>query len=192
VLALPDLVGNVVTIAVVGLDLSLSSTGVTLPDGTSRTIRPRAGSDDNSRRLHEIVTRLDLYLKVAKPDVGVIESVFVSRNRKVAMLLAGLAWCVRHRFFELDIPYVDVAPAVLKEYATGNGHASKDEMVEAARMAGAVVANDDEADSFWLHAMGRSQYSATWEPAYRSSDLLSTRERVRASIKWPILEVASA
>jgi Holliday junction resolvasome RuvABC endonuclease subunit len=180
-----------VTIAVVGLDLSLSSTGVTLPDGTSRTIRPRAGSDDNSRRLHEIVTRLDLYLKVTKPDVGVIESVFVYRNRKTAMLLAGLAWCVRHRFFELDIPYVDVDNQQLKEYATGNGHASKDEMVEAARMAGAVVANDDEADSFWLHAMGRSEYSATWEPGFRGVELLEVRAGVRRAIKWPTLEGAA-
>lgn len=179
------------TVGVIGLDLSLSSTGVTLPDGTSRTIRPRAGSSDNSRRLHEIVTRIDLYLKAARPDVGVIETVFVYRNRKTAMLLAGLAWCVRHRLFEAAIPYVDVDNHQVKAYATGAGGASKEEMVEAARLAGAVVTNDDEAFSWWLHAMGRSQYSDTWEPAYRGLELLDVRAAVRASIKWPLLEGAT-
>lgn len=180
------------TVAVVGLDLSLRATGLTQPDGSSRTIRPRAGADDNSRRLHEIVTRLDLYFKVSRPDVAVIETVFVSRNRRTAMLLAGLGWCVRHRLFEMAVPYVDVDNQQLKEYAVGNGHASKDELVEAARMAGAIVANDDEADSYWLHAMGRSQYSETWEPAYRCVDLLDVRAGVRGSIKWPTIEGAPA
>lgn len=178
------------TVRVVGLDLSLSSTGVTLADGTCRTIRPQAGSDDNPRRLHQIVTRIDTYLRAQPPDLGVIETVFVYKNRKTAMLLAGLAWCVRQRFFELGIEYVDVDNNRVKEYATGSGSASKDEMVAAARQCGAVVANDDEAFSWWLHAMGRSQFSELWEPPFRSVELLEVRARVRGSICWPTLEGA--
>lgn len=181
------------TVAVVGLDLSATSTGVTLPDGSSRTIRPRAGSKDRGRRLNEIVMRLDTYLRT-KPDVALLEGPNLGAipGRLAAVVLGEVRGAVKGRLFELGIEFVEVAPKQLKLYATGSGNASKDEMVEAARGAGAVVANDDEADSWWLYAMGRSQFSETWEPAFRCVDLLEVRAAVRGSIKWPALEGATS
>lgn len=178
------------TARVIGLDLSLSATGIALHDGSSRTIKPQAGSDDNVRRLHQLVTRIDSYIKADQPDLVVIESTFVGRNRRTSMLLAGLGWCVRQRVFEMAIPYADVENGQLKEYATGDGKASKDDMVFAARQAGFTPANDNEADAVWLHAMGRSEFSETWEPAYRCVELLEVRAQVRRSIRWPAVEVA--
>lgn len=179
------------TVRVVGIDPSLSSTGIALHDSSTRTIRPQAGSSDNARRLHQLVTRIDSYIKADRPDLVVIEKVFVGAlSKNTVLLLGGLAWCIRQRLFELGVPYADVDNQKLKQYATGAGNASKDDMLSAARQSGVAVENDDEADAFFLHAMGRSQFSETWEPAFRCVELLEVRARVRASIRWPELEGA--
>jgi hypothetical protein len=59
----------------------------------------------------------------------------------------------------MGIPYALVAPAQVKQFATGNGGADKFAMVEAARqrfgdLAGWRPLSPDEADALWLAAMG--------------------------------------
>lgn len=62
-------------------------------------------------------------------------------------LLHGLAW-EAHRAAELrNIPRHDVYPQTLKKHVTGNGHAKKDEVMEAVKTAGHNVQNDNEADA---------------------------------------------
>lgn len=68
--------------------------------------------------------------------------------------LGEAAGVVKLRLFRMGVPFVLVAPKALKKFATGNGNASKDEMVAACKAAGGVPANDDEADAFWLRRYG--------------------------------------
>lgn len=179
------------TVRVVGLDLSATSTGVALPDGSCRTIRPHAGAKDRGRRLNEIVMRLDPFLRlgvdlalVEGPNLGAIP------GRLAALILGEVRGAVKGRLFELDIPSVEIAPQQLKKFATGSGSASKEQMIDAARESLAVVANDDEADAWHLYALGRSQFSETWDPVFRAAELVDVRRQIRASIKWPALEGA--
>lgn len=186
------------TVRVIGLDLSVAATGLAKPDGATVTIRPHAGAGDPARRLNEIVARLDPYLRLGV-DLAVIEG--YSRGGPggpyVMLRLAEVGGAVRLRLFELGIPFIEIPPSQLKKFAVGYGGSrqrpvTKADVVEAARLAGVSAANDNEADAFWLHAMGRSEFSETWEPAYRSAELLEVRAQVRASIRWPSLDVSRA
>lgn len=180
---------------IIGLDVSTSSTGLAMPDGTCRTIKPRAGASEPARRLNEILHLLTPYLNLSRADLALIEGYSPGGPGRgfTTLRLGEVGGAVRLRLFELGIPYVEIAPSTLKKYATGFGGSSKHkvtktEMVEAAKNAGARVSNSDEADAWWLYAIGRSQFSETWEPAYRSSDLLEVRAEVRAAVAWPSLD----
>lgn len=141
--------------AVIGLDLSLTCSGVALTDGSTRSIRPHCGPDHPARRLNEIIGRLDGCLRHGHPTIAIIEGYNPGGHQGfTACRLGELGGAVRLRLFELGIAYFEVAPAQLKKYATGNGGASKDEMVAAAEAAGGRPANHDEADAWWLRHMG--------------------------------------
>lgn len=175
------------TVRVIGLDLSVRSSGIALPDGNTRTIAPRTTSHDPARRLHEIVTRLDCHLKAYRPDLAVIEGYNLGAiPGKLSLVRLGeLGGAVRVRLFELDIPFAEIPPSVVKQYATGSGAAKKPQMVAAAKACGINVSNDDEADAWWLHAMGRARYSEMWDPPYLGGDLFDLRAGILNRIRWP-------
>jgi Holliday junction resolvasome RuvABC endonuclease subunit len=175
----------------VGLDLSCSRSGVALPDNTTRSIVPRAGSSDPARRLNEIVWRLDAYLQVERAtgvDLAVIEGYNLGPvvGRLAAVRLGEVGGAVRTRLFELGIPFIEIPPKQVKLWATGNGNASKDMMVEAAQADGAIVANHDEADAYWCHDIGRCR-DGDWRPLSAPDPLREVRSKIRRSLKWPAL-----
>jgi len=57
--------------------------------------------------------------------------------------------------FENEVPYVVVPPVSLKKFATGNASAEKEDMVEAAKRAGFVTSDDNQADAFFLSQIAR-------------------------------------
>ena len=62
---------------------------------------------------------------------------------------------IRLALIESEVPYVTIAPATLKKYATGKGNATKADM----RMAwfqrtGEDVRDDDAVDALWLRQIG--------------------------------------
>lgn len=142
-----------------GLDLSVASTGVAMPWGETRTLKPRSTSKEPARRLQEIVYRLDVWLRSSRADVAVLEGYSPhGPSGWTTLRLGELGGAVRVRLFELGIPYVEVPPASLKHFATGNGKATKADMVEAATARGAEVHNDNEADAWHLHRLGKAFY----------------------------------
>lgn len=133
---------------VVGLDLSVSATGVARRDGTTYTIKPAATGD---RRLVEI--RDSVGLAVGGCDLVVIEDVVV---RSQAGAFVGMVHgAVRTALFLWEIPYVLIPPATLKKYATGRGGAGKPEMAVALfKRFGLELADDNQVDAAWLRAAG--------------------------------------
>lgn len=150
-----------VDVLVLGLDLSVKSTGVAMPWGETRTIVPRSMSKEPARRLQEIVYRLDIWLRSSRADVAVLEGYSPGGPGGPwgTLRLGELGGAVRVRLFEHGIPYVEIAPTSLKHFATGNGKASKDDMVAAAQHQGAAVANHDEADAWHLRRLGLAFYA---------------------------------
>lgn len=180
------------TIRVVGLDLSTRSTGYTDPAGGMHTIRP--ASKDRDRRLNEIRVLLDPYLRLAKPDVAVIESPVSARGgQQTFRILAELAGVVRERLFEYDCQTVEIAPGQLKKLACGNGGkaTTKDHMVDAVVECGGHPRNEDEADSWWCWAAGRMWFDR-WEPVFRREELRVVRREVLAGLRWPALKLTEA
>lgn len=167
---------------VVGLDLSLASTGVARVDGKTTTIKPNAGPLEPARRLFEIVTAVDYQLTGTGdpiPTLAVLEAHHYAAGRgATAGKLAELAGAVKLRLFELDVVTVTIPAATLKKWATGNGGASKDEMLIAAEERGGKPANDDEADAYLLRAIGQAYGAGTWFDR-QGSDEIETRIR-----KW--------
>lgn len=144
---------------VVGLDLSITSTGVTWRDGATETIATR--SADGDWRLcfirDQLTTALapdELPPQTKRTDLVVIEEIPPVRAHAIAKsgMVHGV---VRDLLIRLGIPYALVPPSSLKKYATGRGNANKTQMAVAAQKRfGLEFDDDNQCDAFWLRAMG--------------------------------------
>lgn len=124
---------------VVGIDPSLTSTGLALIDaltGTAYTaaVTSKGKKTDTlvmqSERIRDLTDRICDYVRVADPALVVIESAtFSTRNDTSAHRRAGLWWSVVNDLVAEDFPVVTLSPAEVKKFATGKGNAGKDMMV---------------------------------------------------------------
>ncbi|GGX02177.1 crossover junction endodeoxyribonuclease RuvC [Streptomyces chryseus] len=163
---LADLVAAPVDgLRVLGLDLSLTSTGVALPDGTTYRIKTR--QKDGDHRLRVIRNDLREVLAQHRPHLAVVED--LPRHAKGAGITAKVHGIVVGELLDADVPYAYVVPATLKKYATDNGNADKRRMADAAYLAaGAEFPGDlnargeggDMCDAWWLRAAGHDALGA--------------------------------
>lgn len=140
---------------VLGIDPSLTSSGVARPDGTTgRWTTSYTGEE----RLDLIRQLLYDTLDAEAPQLVVIEGYsYASANQ--AHQIGELGGVLRLELYRSHIPYIEVAPKSLKKYATGNASAPKNEMLAAAiRRLGYPGHSDDEADAAWLRAMALDHY----------------------------------
>lgn len=139
---------------VIGLDLSLSSTGVACNLGWTARIRvaPAAGAGP-FYRLRVIRNEVMGYVRGA--DLVVVEGLAVASTTGQHLTRAGL-WHLVMEWIDRELPWAEVPPATLKKYATGKGNAGKDEVLAAVikRFPGIEVRGNDEADALVLAAMG--------------------------------------
>lgn len=169
-------------IRAIGLDLSISASGVALADGTCRTFRPTVGTDQPARRLHELVERIATWLRQA--DVAVIEGYNPGGHQGFTMVrLAELGGAIRVLLHERNIPYVEIAPKSLKLFAAGTGDAKKEQMITVAQACGATVANDNEADAWLLRLAALQRYEPRWEWPQLTRSI--------AALPWPNVKVAA-
>lgn len=133
---------------VVGLDLSLTATGVAA--GTKATTLKSSATG-----MARLVDLRDAVLAVcADADLVAVEGYsFGSRNSQ-AHALGELGGVVRVALHEAAIRYLDVSPATVKKYATGRGNAPKAEVYGAAiRRLGYQGCDHNQADALWLRAL---------------------------------------
>jgi Holliday junction resolvasome RuvABC endonuclease subunit len=137
---------------VVGLDLSLTSTGIAFPDGTVATIKTRGLS--GPARISQV--RREILVDIPDDiELVVIEGYAYNSHTAHAHELAELGGVVRHTLWAEGVPYLDVSPNSVKKYATGNGHANKIAVYGAAqKRLGYEGDSHDEADALWLRAVG--------------------------------------
>ena len=175
---------------VVGLDLSLTSTGVASNAGWTERIRTRPGADPFTRLRtirSEVLDRVRGGLEHA--DLVVVEGPAFrgAGNETGHHQRAGLWWLVLEAIDARDIPWAQVPPACLKRYATGKGNASKDEVLAAVirRFPAVEVAGNDAADALVLAAMGADHMGVPMVemPAAHRTGL--------AKVAWPTLAARS-
>lgn len=174
---------------IVGLDLSLTSTGVAFGDDTTGTVHTQAIKSKlhGTARLVEIrehVLGIVLFPFVA--DVVVVEGyAFGSpRGASNAHSLGELGGVIKLALYEHQVPVVIAPPASVKKFACDAGNAPKVEvLVAAVKASGLDFSTSDEADAYWLREMGCHRYGAPSQvmpTAYRSAAI--------AKVDWPDIE----
>ena len=151
---------------VVGIDPSLTSTGVVVVDAQDRltvqtaTVESRGARSDSwasrSERVRGLAASVTAEVPVSARLV-VMESPSLSqRNAGSAHDRAGLWWAIYWRLTDRGIPVLPVPPAVRAKYAAGKGNAAKDAVMLAVarRYPHVDIGNNNEADAMVLAAIG--------------------------------------
>ncbi|PJN38962.1 hypothetical protein CG747_20675 [Streptomyces sp. CB02959] len=165
---------------ILGLDLSLTSTGVALPDGTTYRIKTR--SQDGDHRLVIIRDHLRRMLSTHGPvHLAVVED--LPRNAMAAGATGMVQGIARCELADAEVPVAFVVPATLKSYAADHGRADKARMANAAYLAAGVQFADDpggdQCDAWWLRAAGHDRVGT---PLF---DLPEAQRARLAKAKWP-------
>jgi Holliday junction resolvasome RuvABC endonuclease subunit len=154
-----DVVPSPAGFAVMGLDLSITSTGVARTDGT--TVRIRTRQKDGPRRLTVIRDRLTIEVAEQRPQLAVIEDLPMNAGRMSLTNLKNMACLhgvVQALLVDAGVPWAYVNTKTLKKYACDNGGATKADMTAAAFLADGATFEDDEGadqvDAWWLRAAG--------------------------------------
>lgn len=177
---------------VVGLDPSLTGTGLALPSGRRTITSTRTGSSvaDRRRRYAGILARVldgiegDPALDGSRLLV-LIEGYAFSRQGVGHADLIECGWFLRDRLAGRYGPerVVEVGPSVLKKYATGKGNATKPDLrVALLKRTGVDEPDDNRVDAEWLRLMGLDALGAP------EVELPEAHRAVLRSVPWPHLE----
>lgn len=179
----------------VGLDLSLSSTGLAamvdgrLVDTENIVTRGRNGAtySETMPRIIDIAYQVDQWVKSlpGEIDIAVIEAPSYRSSNGKPHERAGLWWQVFGDLWADGVTMVAVSPATRASYITGNGRAKKPEVFEHARarydQEALLIPNHDVADAAGMAAMASRRLGHIAEPMEIPDRSLKSFEGVR----WP-------
>ncbi len=178
---------------IVGLDLSLTSTGVAqiASNGNGRGLRVTLDRITSKPTADTIAARSVRLRKMAGQVIGLsvgadlvmIEGPAFASSTGAIWDRAGLWWLVVGRLTGLGLPVVEVPPTTLKCYAVGKGNAGKDLVLAAVikRYAHAAdVTGNDVADALALASMGARYLGCEIEES-----LPDTHTRAMKAVKFP-------
>lgn len=146
---------------VIGLDLSLASTGIASSDGWLKRVQSKGAADATfaarARRIRDM--RDEVLATVDGVGLVVIEGPSYGQSRGSSAGShdrSGLWWLVACDLHAAGVPVAVAAPAARTKYATGRGNASKDAVLAAVvrRFPAWDVDGNDVADALVLAAMG--------------------------------------
>ena len=124
-----------------GIDQSLTSTGVTIYDGkdfiykllqTEKTKGTKCPTIDYTRRLMSLKKQIKEVLDEYNITFAAMEGMSFGSRGSTIFDLGGLSHIIRELFVEEGIGFIVVPPKTLKKYWTGSGNANKDAMVQVA------------------------------------------------------------
>ncbi|MEW1845925.1 hypothetical protein AB0392_48925 [Nonomuraea angiospora] len=142
-----------------GLDQAAEKSGLALPDGTTHLItapkaRVKKGQRrtfaDNMRRHDHVDAECARRIIGAGTEAIGIEDYAFTKQSSATHRLAEIGGSVRLACWRAGIAIAVINIEHLKQYATGHGGASKEEMGDAAlRYAGVKFPSEDECDAAW-------------------------------------------
>lgn len=174
---------------IVGLDLSLTSTGIAFAheyrilhtEAVKSTGKRGDSLSEREARIYDIVMRVRGAVTRYEPVLAVIEAPSFGSQHGSAHDRSGLWWGIVRMLGLRSIPVAQVAPTQRAKYATGNGRAEKKvvhaEAIELYSLFSACT--DDEGDAAILAAIG-SRYLG--EPCEPDSDY---RLELVKALAWP-------
>lgn len=143
--------------SVAGVDPSLTGTGVAAADGSLHTVvTGKTATTVAARAVRLGLIRARVCGHVGMDVLVVIEAPGYSRGAEAgAHLRAGLWWLLVFELIDYGCTVIEVSPTALKKFATGRGVATKADMRMALfKRAGLDVADDNQADAWWLRQVG--------------------------------------
>ncbi|CPY91281.1 gp6 protein [Mycobacteroides abscessus] len=164
---------------VVGLDLSLTGSGIAAIDPHTRELATAVHSspppaDDNltchTRRHRTLVDGIVRQVLACDPVLVVVEGLQFSVKAKDSSLTRRgfLWWAVIEALCDAGVPVLEVSPSQIKKFATGKGNASKAEVVAAYAVAWPNAAHtrgvEDRADASFAAALGAAWLGVTGLP----------------------------
>lgn len=170
---------------IVGIDPSLSSTGVAVLDTGRLPLvfsvqvsgRRAATVAERGQRIETIA--MDATAPADDADLVVIEAPAFNFPGGSTWDRAGLWWRMVGRLSRYDMPVAEVSPTTRAKWATNRGNASKQPVKAAVEQLWSLrTRNDDEADALALATMGGQHLG--WD--------VPTLERQRAcldAVAWP-------
>jgi crossover junction endodeoxyribonuclease RuvC len=170
---------------IAAIDLSLTRTGWALTRGGRRHYGSIIPKSTGMPRIDHIMDALETLLH---PESGggldtelvVLEGPALHAQGRGVCDRWALRGVVLYHLHMSGVPFVEIPPASMKKFATGNGNANKDAMVAAAiRHFDYPGENNDEADSWIALAMAEAHYGHLPLSAYRTAAL--------AKVTWPVL-----
>lgn len=165
---------------VVGLDLSLTSTGMAT-GGHTVALRPKKlRGYPRLRALREGVLE---FIGKVQPDLVVVEGPSYGSTGNAFHQLAGLWWLITESVDATGIPLAVAPPSSIKRYATGAGggpKANKDFVLgSAVRRFDWFDGGNDEADALWACAIGHAHLG---DPIV---DVPKTHQLALDGVEWP-------
>lgn len=172
---------------VVGIDWSLSSSGVVRATDTGQMSTHRVQSKPTADTLHARSLRIrKMAMNVIGLTVGadlvVIEGPAYASDTGKAHDRSGGWWLIVARVTALGIPIAEVPPPTLKVWLTGKGRRSKDEVLaDTIHRYGHLtdIRSNDVADALGLATIGLAHLG------HPLVDLPLTHTRALAGVKWP-------
>lgn len=179
---------------IIGIDPSLTSTGiVVLRDGkvelaVTTKNKPALGTIDRVRLIYERIVDIQENLsdgeKWQAPDLIVIEGFSYGSKGRSVFDIAYLGWRIREELERLrtddGIPWLEVPPSQLKKFATGQGNANKEIILQQVYKRWGYETHDNNiADAYVLAQIGR----AYLQDSYKPDDLNLFQLEVIANLK---------
>lgn len=168
---------------VIGLDLSLTSTGIALPD-TTKIVSTK--SKDVARLIimrDEIINTIS---EAAENPFIVIEGYSFAQKNSHSHSLGELGGVIKVAIAEKHWSWVLVPPTVRAKFATGRGNASKSEVVSAVSARTGITWSgpgaDDKCDAWILQEMGLT-YMGRGRESWPKAHLAALE-----TIEWPELK----
>lgn len=191
---------------IVGVDPSLTSTGIAhgktgdQPALMLVKTKPPKTKDLSEYAVdHERMSLIAGTIADLEPDLLVIEGTVIMPSTSKTMKFAGNDRLAKLRGYIAsavppnEVPTVEVPPGTLKNWATGNGSADKEQMIAEAVKMGAEIPDkplggrDDLADAYHLWTIGLMM--ARPSPSlFLHSGLYERREQAWAALSRPLAE----
>lgn len=174
----------------VGIDQSLNASGVCVisDEGAVQTLltveHPTGGAID----VKLLNIRRAVISAISGASFAAMEGYSYDSVHR-AFDLGEVAGTVKVAMLEHGVGYTVVPPVTLKLYATGLSHASKEDVIAAAKAEGVDPSNDNEADAFFLARLARDFAQGTAKKRREMEAVHSLRQSASGKQRKPARRV---